>query len=358
MTKKVTRTTEEEILDGTEPSEDRLDDDVIRALTELEGADDIRWQVHRVSQPNPGFCPPELTTAELTMHRISEFGPGRYRVKGLRPNGQYYKSAMVTIAAPVKSSTSEFETVLASLKKGEGDGDRTLLLAMMNQNTQILTAALSRQHPQSNFPWSAIITASPLLITALKDFVIKPDSDEKSMEKILKLVTVMEKLRGDGKETSSNWADIIRDALPSLSAMVTRPIPPQPVAVRVMPQRQADVSSQETIATPEAVQPTVENMSFDWLQRKLEELLQNAADNKNPELRAEVFIDDLPKFIPESYFVQLLSTDDWFEKLSTFEPRVIHYKGWFEEFHECLLEQFESTEHIKGANSDDQQSAE
>lgn len=364
VAKTVTKTVEITNGDGIESEDappEKLEDDVIRALTELEGADEVRWQVHRVSQPNPGYCSPELSTAELTLQRIStDHGPGRYKIRGLKQNGQYFRSATVTIADVAKQKDATIDILTALKEKNNGGDDRmfTLLMGMMQQNSAVITAALTK--PQSDFPWPALLSASPLLITALKD-VFKNTSSDDAMEKLLKQLTLVEKLRGDDKKEGSSWTDIIRDALPALQSMVSRsgaahgigaaPSAVQPVAARVIAGTQQSLSvadHSETdavrstdIETPEAVEPTIEMMGMNWIKAKLEELIANAAQNKNPELRAEVFVDDLPAYVPESLIVEMLSRDDWFEQLSKFDPRVISYHGWFSELRDCILETFQ-----------------
>lgn len=341
MAKKTITTTEE--VDGIEEGEarEKLDDDVIRALTELDGAEEIRWQVHRVSNPNPGFCPPEMSTSELSLHQIATLhGPGRYRIKGIKQDGTYYKSARVTIAESMKKD--ETANLLAALKGNSNGDNQAILLAMMQQNTAIVSAALAKPERASSIPWAAIVTASPLFLAAVKDFFKNTSSDD-AMEKLVKQLALVEKLRGDDKKEGSNWTDIIRDALPSLQAMVSRPggnsaQPVQHIHARVTNPPPATVSDSGTvIETPEAVEPTIEMLGQQWLDKKISELVQNASENKNPELRAEVFVDDMPAYIPESLVLRLLNNDDWFQQLSLLNSAVIPYSGWFTEFRECLI---------------------
>ena len=169
---KKTITTEE--VDDTSAAEEILEPDVIRALTELEGTGEIRWQIHRIAPPGPnvGYLI-TLSTPELSLERIASEGPGKYKVIGMRPDGKFFKSKTVEIGTRQSESARPLE--LAELvKKASSNGETGMLPLVMNlmtQNTSIVTAALARPQPEKKeFPWGAIIAAAPLTFTALKDF--------------------------------------------------------------------------------------------------------------------------------------------------------------------------------------------
>lgn len=354
--KKVITTTEEvDSVDDHEPAE-KLDDDILRALVELEGSDEVTWSVTRVSEPNSGYCG-DMSTVEISKRRIAEvYGPGRYRVQGTRPDGKYFKSAKISIAAPLKSANGADKTaeLIESLKDKSGDSMTPLLLAMISSNSSIVTAALARPaEPKKEIPWGALFAGAPLALTAIKDF-FQNNSDSDAMEKLLKQLTLLEKLRGE-ENKGSTWQDLIRDGLSAVRGMVPAPVPRPAHAVAT-----AHVSNSHgsvpaaipAIETPVAIEPTQENLTMDWLRKKLDELLQNAAQNKNAELRAEVLLDDLPPFIPESIIKDMLSRDDWFEQLTAFDNRVLNYFGWFNELRECILETLDPDGETKQSNPD------
>lgn len=348
MAKKITRTTTEEVdAEGVEDAPEPLDEDVIRALVELDGSDEITWTVTRVSEPNSGFCG-EMSTVELSKRRIAEaYGPGRYRVQGTKPDGKYFKSGRISIATPatIASSNDKTADLLESLKGKMSGGDSMLplLLAMIQTNGQIVSSALARPpEPKRDFPWSALLAAAPLTLTAVKDF-FKNDTDSNAMEKLLKQLTILEKLRGTDKESGgTSWPDIIRDGLSALRGMAPVASPArvaQPVSAHAVGGTSVALPMADpAVHTPEAIEPTAENLTMDWLRRKLDELLQNASQNKNAELRAEVFIDDLPPFVPEAMIKEMLSREDWFEQLCAFDQRALNYHGWLNEFRDCVLD--------------------
>lgn len=359
--KKITTTTEEVDDDEVEAGgAEKLDDEVIRALTELEGSSDITWQVHRMGSVNPGYCRPPMTTPELTLENIARrHGPGHYRIKGVKSDGTYFKSATITIAEP-NEPADKTDALLAALKGGGTDTNVLLAVLQMqskaseaaqHSTAQIIAAALSRpERVEKEFPWKEIIAVAPLTLTALKDFFAKKDESGEAMDKFLKMLTIVEKLRGDDKKEGSSWPDIIRDALPALSGMVARGPAPNSAASHLSvransaPGTHVSLSAQSsgdvdhaTAETPEAIAPTPEVMAMDFFKRKFEELLANAAENKDPELRAELFLDDLPSFIPDSLVSGMLEQPDWFEKICAFDARVANYRGWFTDLREFLL---------------------
>lgn len=354
---KVTRTTTEELSDAEAQAvndAEKLDDDTIRALTEIEGADEARWQVHRISQPDAGYCG-ELSNSEVTLQRITDdFGTGRYVLKGIKPNGQYLKSGRVTITKSAKRNVEATATpdLTSLLSKRDGSDTQTLLLAMMNNNTQVLTAALGRPETKTEFPWPAIITALPASLVAIKELFQKPDADSDSMEKILKLVTVVEKLKGgDGdKATGATWVDVLRDAIPSLSsAFGTRAGVPGQSSAAMAAHVTQSASQSPHPELPEAVpaEHTAEINVTTWFSIRITELIASAKANRNPELRAELLLEEKPIELTEDIIRALLSRGDWFAVLQTFDPGVAPYEGWFTELREHLLAMM--------ADADDQQ---
>ncbi len=346
--KKTTTTTVEEADETPEAEQGKveLDEDVIRALVELDSANEIRWQIIRVSNPNSGYCF-ELSTAELSLDRIAkDAGPGKYQVRGIRQDGTYYKSRTVTVAVPLKSASTALTVQPPPAQ------DNTLLIAMMNANTAIVTAALAK--PEAAFPWTALLPVAPLMLKELRDFFRKENQDDLAMERVLKLVTVAEKLRGKDANDKTSWSDIIRDGLSGVSQMVAARGQPngqgtQPIAVRQpAPAHQAlpsgtpaDISepvrSAAAVETPEAVEPTAEMLGQQWLQGKLEQLIAAAAANRNPQLQGELFVDELPVYIPETIVLQMLKADNWFEQLTSFDNRAQNYPAWFTELRESII---------------------
>lgn len=343
-----TETTEDEHDTDREKSEkDELPEDVIRALVELEGADDIRWVVTRKSQPNAGYAG-ELSTSELSLYRIAQdYGPGRYQIRGIKPDGTYYKSATVPIAEPVRRDNT---LAMADLLKKTNNNDSTMLplvMAMMQNSTQVMVAALNRQPaaPAQNkeFPWPALLSSMPAILVAIKEFT-KNNNDADSMEKILKQLTILEKLKGTDKESS--WPDVVRELAGSIPSMIgtVRNGGSTPTTVTQVPnmdQPAVDVAGE----LPQSL-PSGEDMTLlTFLRERLADLIAAAMRNRNPELQAELLLEEittLPKMIQQQLISMLTTRDDWFEQLCAFNPSAQHYRGWFENLRNDLISLLQS----------------
>lgn len=333
--------------DAEAPVSEELPEEVLRALVELEGSDDIRWQIHRISQPNNGYCG-TLATVELTLDRITQdYGPGRYQVKGIKPSGEYFKSARISIAAPFRSS--ELPDIAELMKKSGDQSLMPLLLGMMQSNSQIVTAALTRpaqQTPAKEIPWAAIIASAPATLLAVKEF-FKNNSENDATEKLLKQLTVLDKLKGDDGKNSS-WPDVVREALSSVPAIIGRPAAPPPAAPvhstisqLAAPARIPDNATTQSVETPVAVEPTEEHMFQEFLRRRLDTLIEAAAKNRNPELQAELLLEEvgsLPEFFANLLINELTNNADWFEKLIQYDARIANYQGWMTELHSALVD--------------------
>lgn len=332
---------------------EELDSDVLRALTELEGAGSVTWQIHRESQPDPGFCG-ELTTGELSLRTIAErWGPGRYQVKGIQPGGQYFKSRRMTIAkglndSPLHKVANELKESLAGKPAPQTDQTQ-LMLHMMQQNTQVLVAALNRPQAPA-FDYRPLLTAIPGALVAMRD-LFKPAQDSSALDSLLKGVKLAKELSGDSKGSES-WGDIVKEALPAARELFASRGAPQPSQAISRP---TPMLTRE-IPTPEAVAPTPElpppqeadDMKqlklLSFLREQLALLLRRAAENRNPEVYAEVFLDSIPPEFDVEIILAAFQRPDWFEMLCSFEPNATHYQGWLTQFRESVLEQFGNTD--------------
>lgn len=359
MVKKVI-TTEEVQDDGTE---EQLEPDVIRALAEMEGSGEIRWQVHCTAPPGPNLgYRITLSTGELTLERIAELGPGKYRVIGFKPDGKIFKSRTLEIGTSPNQQQKGNPELVELLKSQGGGGDKmhTLLLAMMQQNTGVITAALARpEPPKKEIPWTALLTAAPLVLTAIKDF-FKNNSENDATERLLKQLTVLEKLKGDGDGKGASWPDVVREALSGVSTLVANrgngPGSAQPIAARTVGNPSSDVlpapgsdlvdssaHAATMVETPVAVEPTEQNLMFGFAKDKLAELIRAAAKNRDPELQADLLIEEfesLPKFLSDEMILAAISRDDWFEQVCAFDKNAAPYFGWFSKLREYILDYF------------------
>lgn len=74
-----------------------------------------------------------------------------------------------------------------------------------------------------------------------------------------------------------------------------------------------------------------------WLRATLEQLLVQAAHDRDPDLYAQVTLDNLPNYVDATTLVRFLERPDWWALVQQVDARVAHYVGWFEAYREMLL---------------------
>lgn len=351
MAKRIVTTTETDEDDKEKDKELLEDEDVLRALIEIEGTDEIRWQIYRVSQPDPGFLQ-TLNTAELSMDRMAEFGPGRYKVRGIKQDGSYYKGRTLTISKRPQANPNQLVNEALEKFKGKDADTLSIMTLLMNQQqesnrsmTQVLVAALGKERG-TEFPWGALVAALPPSLIALKEFFANKADPMKQM---LDAIAVTEKLRGEGDGKGTSWPDLIKEGLATIPATLQslrQPSGPESVTAHVVPQTPGAVPP--PVHTPEAVpapaptilpatEATMNMQLLPWLRDMLSKLLRAANRNSNASLYAELFLEELPDAITDAQIMELLGAEDWWSKLTFFESRVTPYQGWFVDFRAHLL---------------------
>lgn len=331
--------------------------DTLRALGELEGANEARWQVWRLPPlppgTNKGFLG-ELTTAELSIAELQlKYGKGRYQIKGFLPNGRYLKSTRLEIAndlpsADVKASATldtsglDFMQMMQEREERRSERNRELMLAVVpgaiTAVAGIFTAMLTRQQPQQNILQD---------VATLKTVLGRDNEQPTTLETVFKALELgMKNAGGHGSET--NWVDVVKEVAssvgPALLARAPLPHPSQvplnaghPAAAptpAAAPQLQAPGVAQ----TPE--QATMLQL-LNWARSTLAMLAKKAAANADPSLYADWVLDNLPDGVDIAPFIQYLQHKDWWQYLQQFSGAVSPYEGWFAEFRELLLDAIE-----------------
>ena len=75
-----------------------------------------------------------------------------------------------------------------------------------------------------------------------------------------------------------------------------------------------------------------------WLSQTLQQLISQAAHNRDPELYAEVTLDNLPDGTDPKELIPFLERADWWEQLRAFVPAVSPYPAWFADYRAAVLE--------------------
>lgn len=340
-----------------EVDEDAQDPDELRALAELNAGSDVKWSIHRVSDmggKRPGYCG-ALTTAELTLDRIAtEWGIGKYKVRGTRSNGQFAGQSTITIAEAPKGLETKPAPVTGAAPNSMQD-----YIALME--------AKDAQRSTNLKEWAAIL--APLFAPIIANFTTNKgptlvemtqtltnlkalngganESQLSKIEELAKLVEVVQGIGGGGGQ-GSTWADIARDAIKTVGdavPMIAARIPglggPPPssgavpmLAAPIQPQAQAPAARPSPQPAPPKGTPMMQLLG--WLKEQCAGLAHQASLNKDPELYADVVLDNLPEVDP-TMLRNMLGADDWWATLCQFSPNVQPYPQWFAECRAALL---------------------
>jgi hypothetical protein len=338
--------------------------DLLRALRELEGAEEIQWTVHKLSGPldERGFIE-KLGSSQLDLQRFRDvYGPGEYRLTGFR-NGLYVKGGHKV----VKISAVAYKRADAPAAPARGDSAAEII------------AALDARQREKNTEWKSwaqvlVPVLGPPLIAAVfgkkdsvKDLVEglaalqglqperkDPEPFEAQLDRMTGALTKLKELAGDDKSAGSTWVDLVRDAIqaagPAVSGLATQLAMRRAAAMRGPPMTAAalpdapppaiaaPLSANGSAAPPFGAPGNGESMQLiPWLRSLVELLLVKAAQDKDPALYAEVTYDDIPDGVNPADLRAFIEKADWWTQLLAFDPRLQPYQGWMARYREELL---------------------
>lgn len=373
----------------TEETGRELDSDVLQGLRELQGADGIRWSVHRVGDDDPkrnGFLM-KLGTSQLNMEYLTKtFGGGRYYVRGNYPSGKYAAHRTIEIAAdaqravaPVAANPAasgqpfDVQRFLAeqeALSEARAAKRRTQWLETITVLGPIVGPIIAAMVGNRGPDVAALVTAlkpppaptMPEMMTALASLKsLAPEQTTDPVDRALKLFDVIADRTPSGGETG--WADILKEAIravaPSVAPMIEAKLSeralaasmPQPVsavpALSSMPGSTVAPVTQTGVLPAAAV--SVENPMLGmvallpWLKSQLQMALTKAANGTDPVFIADRILDDANTErlnVPE--LLQFVARPDWFVLLCRFEPRCAQYQSWFTDMRNAMLEEDQS----------------
>lgn len=348
------------------------EEDFLNALREMDQGGEVEWAVSKISglPDERGFIE-KLTSAQLQLQYFRDtYGPGEYRVVG-RKNGIYFKGGHKQI----KISKVGYTPPAGSARAGAASGDSTKdLLAVLDKRSADRAAELKS--------WAQILVPvmAPLVLkmfertsvtdmvsglAALKGLVPEPKKPEGLEEQLDRVVAVMERVEGlRGKSepsTGATWLDLVRDGLGSVKELIaaraaggggmlpTMMAPPSLPHVQppgpAAPASPSTAGESSTVAPPSGA-PTRGNgvgviSMLPWLRATLETLIVQAARDRDPDLYAQVVVDNIPEGINVKDFKTFIARPDWWQQLAGFDQRVTPYQGWFKAFRDGVLEYLE-----------------
>jgi len=361
---------DEEEQEAFEAADAIEDGQLSRAMEEVAKVSGAVVEVVKLEDDRQKWCR-NYPVARFSNEQIAtDFGAGTYRIRFKGPNKMYLKGGgTIDIAAPLAAlgpaaaapGGGGVQDVLAIIKaEREKQGAQWMewakLLAPL-MAPKLLELLLGSRGPS--------LTELMAVISGAKDFHKLPpqQSMEQQLEQFAKVLALARDIGGEGKDsTGATWVDLVRDGInkvPELIAQVrggipmTGPLlpPPSPIQTLQPSGPSASVPTAPLSATAPmsngassapAEPPSMDVRALPWLKATLESLLVQAQNDRDPDLYAQVTLDNLPNYIAPAWLLETLDQAQWWERLLLVEPRVANYVGWFRAYHEMLCEMLKS----------------
>lgn len=381
--------TEEETLQKQAEDLAQLNEDeggeVFRAIEEMRGAQGTVVVIIKLSpQEEAGVCD-SIPVAEFSIDELKRrYGAGGYKIrvrgpKGWIPGGGNVRISTVGIkqkSAP-SSSGGDFQTFLELQAQRDAQRSAKIWELVMLSVPALLAGLFNRQAPASDIP-ALVAALKPAPGPTLQDLsatmvnmqqLTAPKSSESNVDMILKVFESAQNLMGGEKSDAkngegSNWVDVIRDLIkvapdaikPMLEARMAamqsaRPtmhasIVPSVALAANKPEVSQVAPTINTSVAPSVVSATNggNNMQALWepiARNHLNKVLQWALKDRDPEVYAEVFIDELPDlsaYLTVDQVLEHLQNPQWFEKICELEPALKDHKQFCEEMHTEVIE--------------------
>ncbi len=327
-----------EILEN-EPSRAEVEEmDAIEYLLSLGGDDGVRFRVDKLpSKPGEreAFCM-NYGRDSLTLDAIRDtFGGGTYKITAYGQGSKYAGQRRVTIAdlprsAQAPAAQSQSQDLAAILQAAKGDNSSlALVMKMMESQSQMIAALLTRPPPAMP-PQPTMMELIAMMREMNRE---SPKANEGSaVELLLKGIELGKEFTGSGEESMMGLAgkgiEILR---PLIERQAQAPAAnPRPA----LPPQSAPATG--PAATPQGDDAMLRQLN--WLRQQTVVLCAQAARQKNPELYAELLLDNLPDFINPQDLLARVSDPGAVAQLAQVNADVAKYPAWFEEFRKSLVE--------------------
>lgn len=334
---------------GLDGGGDELDAvDPLAKLDEIGVDGGAKYRVHRTSPTGFDGYIGTYTREELEPDAIfAEWGGGRFRITVVDAAGKVRGNAILMIAGrpkhkadPAQSPTamtpaaglgSEMARVLEGIQASQAaaqkaTGDQIGLL------TTLITSLINREPPKA--PPAPDQFA---LIEKLAPILKPQDNSGKAVEMLLQGIELANRFGGGGHEPG--MADVFLEGFRTIkdaAKLAPNAHQPRPAQRRIAPQPQG-VAAAPGEAPPAATPPTEAQKQDRWIKQQVEFLVVQASRAKDPELYAELFLDNLPPFLPEAEAKRRMSDEAELTKLAEAVPAVMNYLPWFEKFRDAVL---------------------
>jgi hypothetical protein len=310
------------------PSSEGGSDDALEQLLSGDDGGEIVYKVYlhpAKAGDRLAYCA-AYGKGELNFDTIRDtFGGGTYKITGFDSKGKYVVSKNVAIVGLPKSTAAAQQAAPAA-----SAGMEVLLLQLIKSQGDMVTALLSKERDAPAASPSAMELVA--LIKALQPE--KGASDP--VDLLLRGLEMGRGLGGGG----TDFMDLAKTGLESLAPLIKRQA--ETPAPTITPRPAARLAAVPTPTQPQpatAEQPKEgANMELPvlqklkWLQATTTGLVVQASRGKDPELYAEVFLDNLPPFITLDEVAERFKAPEAVAQLAQINPAVANYAAWFESF--------------------------
>ena len=351
MARKKVVTTREE-LDGKEAEvtelklpEDEDSDDILESLL---GTDGRKYRVHKMSsKPGEGsaLCD-DYTKEDFDPIAIrATFGGGRYRITVFDEKNKIMASKQIVLAEVPKSNL----LIDQNPRPAQADAMQMMMMQFIKGQSDMVAALLSRE--------TQAPVAGPTameLVTLIK--ALQPEAGASNPVDLL--MKGLELGRGLGGEGGTDWMDLAKTGLTAAVSLASKaPTAPAP-AVRQAPPPQIQNGAAAAAPPKEPTAEEREKMDIlkklNWLRSITADLVRRAAREKDPELYAEVFLDNLPDFISLEEVAERFRDPNAVAMLAQLDPAVTAYAPWFESFRAAVNEMItQDDDELPGADGID-----
>ena len=317
-----------------------LDDELSKVdalVSEFRGVDDTSLSVFRqgVGKNNLAFLfsstPDDMGGSDIMEKCRDEYGGGDFRMH-VRDNAGLVRNVGFSVEAPKEKPEPE---------KSEGLGIAELMTIMQTSNDKMMMmfqstmAAMAeafkgQQNNQPAFDPIAAQTAIIQSVATLKGLTEDKKPSKDPIDMLVQGVTLAKEIAGKDGETNSS--DILLEAIKQFAPTITTaasqagagnpqiPGAPQPPGD---PQAEADAAREVQM-----------NMQKMVIKGQVDFLVNCAKANKDPELYAELLLDQ----VGPDMAVSFVNQPDAMEKLAAINTEVLQYRIWFEELKRHILE--------------------
>ncbi|NIT36958.1 MAG: hypothetical protein GTN49_10755 [candidate division Zixibacteria bacterium] len=331
-TRKITTVTEEDAAEDADLIEVIDDDEDINAeldalegmISEFSGAADTVVNVYRqgdgknlsfLFRTNPG----EMTGGEIMERCRDNYGTGDYRIHirqgpRLRANKPFSVEAKKEPDPATQSGSMDTAAIIAMM---QDNNNRTM--QMFSETMRALSEGL-RGREQPAFDPVAASQAMVQQLAVLQKMAKPEDTSTKAVEMLVQGLTLAKEFAPNQGETNSS--DILLQALKTFGEPLAKGVEQMQAGKTTGalagphdPQTASDAEREREMGIRKMM-----------LKQQLGFLVQNAAAGKNPELYAELLLDQLG----EEQVLSFVNKPDALDQLIAIDGNVANYRPWFE----------------------------